>query len=99
MDITYQVQGILFEWDENKAAGNIQKHGVTFEEATEVFFDPFYQTGDASVDKNEIRDFIIGYTFSQRFLLAVYTERGDRTRIISARLATRAERKVYEEAN
>lgn len=98
MDITYQVQGILFEWDENKAAGNIQKHGVTFE-ATEVFFDPFYQTGGASVDKNEIRDFIIGYTFSQRFLLAVYTERGDRTRIISARLATRAERKVYEEAN
>jgi uncharacterized DUF497 family protein len=72
---------------------------VTFEEASEVFFDPFYQTGDASVNKAEARDFIIGYTFSQRLLLAVYTERGDRTRIISARAATRAERKVYEEAN
>ncbi len=99
MDITYQLQGILFEWDENKARINVQKHGVTFEEAAEVFFDPFYQTGDASIDKVENRDFIIGYTFSQRLLLAVYTERGDRTRIISARLATRAERKVYEEAN
>ena len=46
-----------------------------------------------------LRDFIIGYTFSQRLLLAVYTERDDRTRIISARPATRVERKVYEEAN
>lgn len=98
MDITYQLQSVLFEWDEDKARSNIQKHGVTFEEAAEVFFDPFYQTGDASVDEGEARDFIIGYTFSQRLLLAVYTEREDRTRIISARPATRAERKVYEEA-
>jgi uncharacterized protein len=99
MEITYQLQGALFEWDENKAEINIQKHGVTFEEAAEVFFDPFYQTGDASVDGNEERDFIIGYTFSQRLLLTVYTEHDDRTKIISARSATRAERKVYEEAN
>lgn len=99
MDIAYQLQGVLFEWDETKAASNIQKHGVTFEEAAEVFFDPFHQTGDASVNKSEARDFIIGYTFSQRLLLAVYTERSDQTRIISARSATRAERKVYEEAN
>lgn len=98
MDVTYQLQGVLFEWDENKAQTNIQKHGVAFEEAVEVFFDPFYQTGDASVSDEE-RDFIIGYTFSQRLLLAVYTERGDHTRIISARSATRAERIVYEEAN
>ena len=98
MDVTYQLQGVLFEWDENKAESNLQKHGVTFEEAAEAFFDPFYRTGDASVDDNEERDFIIGYTFSQHLLLAVYTERGDRTRIISARPATRAERKVYEKA-
>jgi len=98
MDIVYRLQGAEFEWDENKAQNNIQKHGVTFEEAAEVFFDPFYQTGDASVHE-ERRDFIIGYTFSQRLLLAVYTERGNRTRIISSRPATRAERKVYEEAN
>ncbi len=40
MDVTYPLQGALFEWDENKAQTNIQKHGVTFEEAAEVFFDP-----------------------------------------------------------
>ncbi|MFH1908124.1 MAG: BrnT family toxin [Chloroflexota bacterium] len=99
MNIIYHLQGMEFEWDENKARLNIQKHGVTFEEAAEVFFDPFYQTGDASVDDGEERDFIIGYTFSQQLLLAVYTVRGTRTRIVSARPATRAERKVYEEAN
>ncbi len=99
MDIVYRLQGMEFEWDENKAAANVQKHGVTFEEAAETFFDPFFQTGDASADDNEERDFIIGYTFSQRLLLAVCTERLTRTRIISARPATRAERKVYEEAN
>lgn len=99
MDITYQLQGMEFEWDESKAAANIQKHGVTFEEAVEVFLDPFFQTGDASADDKEERDFIIGYTFSQRLLLAVYTARATRTRIISARPATRAERKVYEEAD
>jgi uncharacterized DUF497 family protein len=69
---------------------------VTFEEAAEVFFDPFYQRGDASTD-DEQRDFIIGYSLSQRLLLVVYTERGERTRIISARPATRSERKLYEE--
>jgi uncharacterized DUF497 family protein len=99
MDVTYQLQGVLFEWDDNKAQINVQKHGVTFEEAAEAFFDPFYQTGDASVNDNEERNFIIGYTFSQRLLLAVYTERDDRNRIISARPATRAERIIYEEAN
>ena len=99
MDVNYKLQGTQFEWDADKAQSNIQKHGVMFEEAAEVFFDPFYQTGDASVDNKEARDFIIGYTFSQRLLLAVYTERNDKTRIISARAATRVERKVYEEAN
>jgi len=98
MDVIYQLQGVLFEWDENKAQSNIKKHGVTFEEAIEVFFDPFHQTGDASLGSAETRDFIIGYTFSQRLLLAVHTERDDRTRIISAIPATRAERIVYEEA-
>lgn len=74
----------------------VGKHGVTFEEAAEVFFDPFYQTGDASVDDNEQRDFIVGYTFYHHLLLVVYTERNVQTRIISARPATRAERKAYE---
>ncbi len=97
MDVIYRLQGVEFEWDEDKGLGNIQKHEVTFEEAAEVFFDPFYRTGDASVDK-EPREFIIGYNFSQRLLLAVYVDRSNQTRIISARSVTRAERKLYEEA-
>jgi hypothetical protein len=74
-----------------------EKHGVTFEEAAEVFFDPFYQTGDASAN-SEQRDFMIGYSLSERLLLVVYVERSERSRIISARVATRAERKLYEQA-
>lgn len=97
MNIIYRLQGIEFEWNEDKARSNIEKHGVTFEEASEAFFDPFYQGGDASVN-GEQRDFIIGYSLSQRLLLVVYTERGERTRIISARPATRSERKLYEES-
>lgn len=97
MDIIYRLQGVEFEWDENKARSNIEKHGVTFEEAAEAFFDPFYQGGDASVN-DEQRNFIIGYSLSQRLLLVVYMERGERTRIISGRPATRSERKLYEEA-
>jgi hypothetical protein len=98
MNVVYRLQGVEFEWDENKATGNLEKHGVSFEEAAEVFFDPFYQTGDASVDDTEDREFIIGYSLAQRLLLAVYTERGERTRIISARPATHAERRIYEQA-
>ncbi len=97
MNIVYRIQGIEFEWDENKALSNIEKHSVKFEEAAEVFFDPFYQMGDATTN-DEQRDFIIGYSLSQRLLLVVYVERGQRTRIISARLATRTERKLYEQA-
>lgn len=97
MDIIYRLQGFEFEWDEDEARRNVEKHGVTFEEAAEAFFDPFYQTGDASVN-DELRDFVLGYSLAQRLLLVIYTERGERTRIISARPATRAERKLYEEA-
>lgn len=101
MDVVYRLQGVEFEWDNNKAQSNIEKHGVTFEEATEIFFDPFYQTGNAnpvSGSSSEQRDFIIGYSLEQRLLLVVYVERGLRTRIISARPATRKERKLYEQS-
>lgn len=53
MDITYRLQGVTFEWDEQKARGNVEKHGVTFEEAAEVFFDPFCRGGDALVGGEE----------------------------------------------
>ena len=98
MNTIYRLQGVEFEWDADKARGNVEKHGVTFEEAAEVFFDPFYQEGEASADE-EVRDFIMGYSLSQRLLLVIYTERGQRTRIISARPATRSERKLYEESD
>ncbi|WP_254034909.1 BrnT family toxin [Planktothrix agardhii] len=58
----------------NKAESNLEKHGVSFEEAAEVFFDPFYQEGDATSNQ-EPRDFILGYSLSQRLLLVVYVER------------------------
>jgi uncharacterized DUF497 family protein len=99
MDVIYWLQGLAFEWDAQKAHLNIAQHSVTFEEAAEVFFDPFYQYGDATPTGTlEQRDFMLGYSATQRLLLVVYTERGDRTRIISARPATRAERNLYESA-
>jgi len=97
MTIFYRLQGIDFEWDVNKAQSNVEKHGVTFEEAAEVFFDPFYQEGDASAN-NELRNFILGYSLAQRLLLVIYVERRLRIRIISARPATRNERKLYEQS-
>ena len=95
MDVAYYLQGIEFEWDSEKAATNEDKHGVRFTEAIEVFFDPLSQTGEASVGE-EPRDYLIGYSFSLRLFLVVYTMRDTRTRIISARPATRTERESYE---
>ncbi|WP_129671554.1 BrnT family toxin [Candidatus Chloroploca sp. Khr17] len=99
MDVVFWLQGMTFEWNDEKAKQNLVRHGIAFPEAAEVFFDPFYQSGDATPDGvSEQRDFILGYSISQRLLLVVFTERGERTKIISARTATRAERKQYESA-
>jgi uncharacterized DUF497 family protein len=95
MDKNFELQGIEFEWDEEKYAVNLWKHNIKFEEAAEVFFDPENQFGDASV-KDENREYVIGYSLSSRILLVVFVERGVRTRIISARRATSQERKEYE---
>ena len=73
------------------------KHGVAFEEASEVFLDPFHQLGDAAAH-GEAREFILGYSLTQRLLLVEYIDRGRRTRLISARHATRTERTLYEES-
>ncbi|MEG3954034.1 BrnT family toxin [Microcoleus sp. F6_B4] len=96
MDSVYRLQGVEFEWDTNKFQINLEKHGVSFEEAAEVFFDPFYQEGDATAN-DEQRNFILGYSRTQRLLLVVYVERSLRIRIISSRPATRTERKLYEQ--
>ncbi|NJL47777.1 MAG: BrnT family toxin [Leptolyngbyaceae cyanobacterium SM2_5_2] len=97
MNVVCRIEGLEFEWDGNKAESNFQKHGVRFEEAAEAFLDPFYQIGDAS-RQGEERRFILGYSLTPRLLLAVYVERGTRTRIISAQIATRSERYLYEQS-
>ena len=97
MDIFYKIRGVVFEWDSLKAVSNADKHSVTFTEAAEVFFDPFYQTGDSSADNEEQRNWIIGYSSDSRLLLVVYTDRNNHNRIIPARITTRAERKIYEQ--
>ena len=88
-----------FEWDAAKAAANLRKHGVSFGEAAEVFFDP-NAVGDYDPEHSdeESRFFIIGLS-SRRLLYVVYAERaGDVVRIISARRASGSQRKNYEQA-
>ncbi len=97
MNRVFRLQGIEFEWNVDKAESNLRKHGVSFEEAAEAFFDPFYQEGHA-FGNDEPRDFILGYSVSQKLLLVIFVERGERIRLISARTATRHERRLYEEA-
>ena len=96
MDKYFGLNGIEFEWDQQKYAINLDKHGIRFEEAAEVFFDPENRFGQASVD-DEFREFVLGYSRINRILLVVYVERGVSLRIISARRATPTERKQYDE--
>ena len=91
--------GLRFEWDQNKAATNLKKHRVSFDEATTVFDDSLayiFNDEDHSID--EQREIIIGRSITQRLVVVCFTERvEDLIRIISARLATKRERKDYEE--
>lgn len=88
----------LFEWDEEKAKANLQKHGVSFEEAQTVFTDPLAITiPDPDHSTDEDRFITIGESNKKRLLVVVYTERRKKIRLISARKAARAERKKYEE--
>jgi uncharacterized DUF497 family protein len=87
-----------FEWDEEKAAANLAKHGISFEEAKTVFDDPLYvdfYDPDHSVDEH--RYIIIGESRQRRLLIVSYMERDDVVRLISGREVTRSERETYEE--
>jgi len=87
-----------FEWDANKAASNLSKHEVSFEEAKTVFDAPLYVDfygPDHSED--EERYLIVGESNRGRLLIVSYTERGNSIRLISAREVTRTERESYEE--
>jgi uncharacterized DUF497 family protein len=87
-----------FEWDSKKATENFQKHGVAFQEAATVFGDPLAITFDDSDHSlSEDRHITFGLSLRKRLIVVAHTERGGRTRIISARLMDRKERKIYEE--
>ena len=93
-------QPLRFEWDPGKAAANLKKHGISFEEAATVFDDPYaaFQT-DERYTNPELREWIIGYSNRSRMLLVVFVEREQNLiRIITARKPTPRERTIYEEA-
>ena len=87
-----------FEWDRAKAAANLSKHGVSFDEAKTVFDDPLYvDFYDPDHSLNEHRYIIIGESEQGRLLMVSYTEKDDTIRIVSSREVAPAERKQYEE--
>ena len=97
MDIHFLHLGQRFVWDAEKAASNQNKHGVNFETACQVFFDPFFRIEDAT-DGDEHRDAAIGLTEDWLLLFVVHLVREAETiRILSARPATARERRRYED--
>jgi hypothetical protein len=90
--------GAAFEWDDTKAQSNLQKHGVSFDEAASVFASPLAAIfPDPDHSEDEVREIIVGHSERNRLLVVSFAERGDAVRIISARVATARERKDYEE--
>lgn len=99
MDIQFELNGVRFVWDADKARANKAAHdGISFEQAAQAFFDPFLRLVEAT-RKGEQRHAVIGMTFDYRLLFVVHAEiEDDFIRIISARGATRGERRFYETA-
>jgi uncharacterized DUF497 family protein len=88
---------VEFQWDSNKAQINLEKHRVAFEEAITAFYDPLSITiPDPEHSEGEHRFLLLGLSNRNRLLVVSHTDRGDSIRIISARVATRHERKNYE---
>ena len=95
-----QFEGIDFEWHPPKAAANLKKHKVSFQEAMTIFGDErVLSIPDCEHSKDEQRYLAIGRSERERLLVMCFTERGERLRIVSARCAERWERRVYETAN
>ena len=88
-----------FEWDGHKAATNLRKHGVSFDEASTVFDDPLAAIFDDEAHSTaEVRELIIGHSVAGRLLLVGFTLRhGEMLRLISARVVTKKERQNYED--
>lgn len=88
---------LLFEWNASKARTNFKKHGITFEEATTIFGDPDAITIESQIPSGEQRFVTIGTTTASRVIIVVvHTDRNNRIRLISARPASRAERRQYK---
>ena len=86
-----------FEWDREKAQSNLKEHGVSFDEAATVFYDPLSATfDDPDHSVGERRLVTVGYSARERLLVVSHTERGNAIRIISARRVTVRERKRHE---
>ena len=91
---------VQFEWDQAKNAANLRKHGISFEEAQTIFFDPLTQVADdPDHSESEVRFLAVGHSSFHNLLLVVHCFRAeDETiRIISARKTNRSERKQYED--
>ena len=89
---------LIVAWDPSKASLNVEKHGVTFDEACTAFEDGLSLTiADPLHSEDEDRFVLIGYSHRNRLPVIVHTDRGDRVRLISARAATRKERCYHEE--
>ncbi len=87
-----------FEWDSKKASSNLRKHNVSFEEASTALSDPMAATGaDPDHSIGEFRYVTFGISGRGRLLVVAHTEQNETVRIISARLASKRERKIYEE--
>ncbi len=90
----------IFHWNRRKARENLRKHNVSFEEASTVFGDTLSRTiEDPLHSSEEERYVIVGRSIRARLLVVVHTAREDDIRIISARVATRTERREYEEGS
>ncbi len=86
-----------FEWDSEKAANNLRRHRISFDEAATAFFDPLSMTvPDPDHSAGERRFITMGASSRGRLIVVAHTERGSTLRIISARLASASERKRYE---
>jgi hypothetical protein len=86
-----------FEWDREKAKLNSRKHGVSFDEAVTVFYDPLSATfDDPDHSSSERRLITVGYSSRGRLLVISHADRGEAIRIVSARAATASERKRHE---
>lgn len=87
-----------FEWDSRKSVVNLKKNGISFHEASTVFGDPLALTfNDPDHSVGEHRFLTFGHSRTNQLLAVVHTERHEKTRIMSARRATRQERKIYED--